>query len=172
MKSDSPPSQMAVLPPHSSNERNVIHSSNSPNPKKLEKRQTEDELKNLRSEFPTLTLEEVQKTLQKFSQYDHDNDGVLNREEFYELQKEMAPHVSEPSLIKELADFHFDKIDKDHSGGIDKSELLSSFKDIFGNERKELAQLLKRDFPAMKLEEIEKILAAFEKFDLDHNGCK
>lgn len=146
--------------------------STSPNRKVLNRNETEEELRNLRNQFPDLTLQQVQGTLEKFFKYDHDHDGVLNREEFYELQREMTPHISEPSLIKELSDFHFDQIDKDKSGGIDKNELLSSFKDIFGNERKELAKLLKKDFPQMKLEQIEKILLTFEKYDMDQNGCK
>jgi small-conductance mechanosensitive channel len=47
---------------------------------------------------------------------------------------------------------------------------LESYKDIFSQERKQVAIILQPDFPGWSLEQIESALEKFEKYDLDKSG--
>jgi hypothetical protein len=72
--------------------------------------------------------------------------------------------------LTRLAERTFSKADRDKSGSINLHEFLESYKDIFSQERKQVAIILQPDFPGWSLEQIESALEKFEKYDLDKSG--
>ena len=61
----------------------------------------------------------------------------------------MRHRFTQGDLFTRIADLAFEHVDADHSGSISKEEFLRSYLDMFCNERKQMALLLRKDFPGV-----------------------
>jgi len=50
-------------------------------------------------------------------------------------------------LFNRIADLAFDHVDMNNNGAVTKEEFLASYNGLFCNERRQVALLLKADFP-------------------------
>lgn len=95
-----------------------------------------------------------------FRKHDKGNKGKLSKEEFEEYQKELIKKEVKPSLINKISKKNF-------SREISKVDFLKFYDDVYGQERSQVAEILRDNCPEIPTPEITKALELFEKYDLD-----
>jgi Ca2+-binding EF-hand superfamily protein len=137
--------------------------------KEKKERQTKkaESLKNVNSR---LSFDQVFEAVEIFEAYDLDEDGIIDMYEFMLLKDILAPKISN-SLWQSLAEVHYRNMTEgSNDQGINLEKFLSFFTDIQARERNEIALQMTQFLPGYSVEQIEKALIEFEKYDLDNDG--
>lgn len=92
-----------------------------------------------------LSREQVEFALEQFKKHDGDGNGILDKEELLELKKEISPDFPD-EVLEGLIQRYMDDVHRDREG-MTPRELLANFKDIFNEERKQLAAILREQHP-------------------------
>jgi len=87
-----------------------------------------------------LTMEDVELAQKSFKKYDLDGNGVISREEFGGLMKDVFEKTGKPLPSDQETDAKFKEIDKNNSGDIDEVEFLVIFSELLLDLEREEAK--------------------------------
>jgi len=77
-----------------------------------------------------IALTDAEKLRQKFDKYDTDGSGLIDKEEFGEILRELMMVKSKSDVPQERFDFYWREIDNDQSGEVDFGEFLTWYQNI------------------------------------------
>eukprot|EP01087_Luapelamoeba_hula_P010379 TRINITY_DN2746_c0_g1_i2.p1 TRINITY_DN2746_c0_g1~~TRINITY_DN2746_c0_g1_i2.p1 ORF type:complete len:599 (+),score=74.30 TRINITY_DN2746_c0_g1_i2:208-2004(+) len=119
----------------------------------------------LYTKFPDLGHERIKQAMGMFHEFDKNKNGRLDKHEFTRLIRATLPGGNNRTIADKSVQLAFDLVDKDKSGEITMDEFLLCYKDIFCDERKQMAILLSPDFPSLTIDQLETILIKLEELD-------
>jgi Ca2+-binding EF-hand superfamily protein len=80
------------------------------------------------SVFKGLTLHQLDEAKKAFAEFDLDGNGVIDRNEFFQLIQQIHPNMPK-IFLERIANLHFQSIDL-KSGGIDQDEFLVVYSEL------------------------------------------
>ena len=126
----------------------------------------------LSAKFSNLSQQQINYAMELFKKHDKNRNGMLSKEEFLAFEKELLSNEVQPELVNKIAIKNFEHITEGkRNAQITKDDFLTFFEDIFGEERSQVAEILKESAPLdVSTNDLKGALELFEKYDLDGNG--